>query len=95
MAPTLKDIVGRCEALFEDLHFNAVKQWKAARPRRCRLPRPKRWSVLPRSFVHYPLSQTASFPGAVLARVKRDVSHAPVRTPLDGLCTNSGLTCLS
>ena len=34
MAPTLKEIVGRCEALFEDLHFNAVKQWKAAVPGR-------------------------------------------------------------
>jgi benzoyl-CoA reductase subunit C len=31
---TLKDIVGRCESLFEDLHFNAVKQWKAAQPGR-------------------------------------------------------------
>ncbi len=30
----VKDIVGRCEALFEDLHFNAVKQWKAAAPGR-------------------------------------------------------------
>ncbi|MGA8007624.1 MAG: benzoyl-CoA reductase subunit C [Burkholderiales bacterium] len=26
----VQDIVGRCEALFEDLHFNAVKEWKAA-----------------------------------------------------------------
>ena len=31
---TVQDIVGRCEALFEDLHFNAVKQWKAAAPGR-------------------------------------------------------------
>ncbi|HKI63472.1 MAG TPA: benzoyl-CoA reductase subunit C [Burkholderiales bacterium] len=31
---TVQDIVGRCEALFEDLHFNAVKQWKAAAPER-------------------------------------------------------------
>ena len=28
------DIVGRCEQLFEDLDFNAVKQWKAAAPGR-------------------------------------------------------------
>ena len=34
MAPTLKDIMARCEALFEDLHFNAVKEWKAAVPGR-------------------------------------------------------------
>jgi benzoyl-CoA reductase subunit C len=27
-------IVQRCEALFEDLHFNAVKEWKAAAPGR-------------------------------------------------------------
>jgi benzoyl-CoA reductase subunit C len=26
------EIVRRCEALFEDLHFGAVKEWKAARP---------------------------------------------------------------
>jgi benzoyl-CoA reductase subunit C len=26
----LAEIVQRCQALFEDLHFNAVKQWKAA-----------------------------------------------------------------
>ena len=31
---SLKEIVGRCEALFEDLDFNAVKQWKAAAPGR-------------------------------------------------------------
>ena len=30
----VQDIIGRCEALFEDLHFNAVKQWKAAAPQR-------------------------------------------------------------
>ena len=30
----VQDIVGHCEALFEDLHFNAVKQWKAAAPGR-------------------------------------------------------------
>ena len=28
------EILERCEALFEDLHFNAVKQWKAAQPGR-------------------------------------------------------------
>jgi len=28
------EIVERCEALFEDLHFNAVQQWKAAAPGR-------------------------------------------------------------
>ena len=27
-------IVQRCEALFEDLHFNVVKEWKAAKPGR-------------------------------------------------------------
>jgi benzoyl-CoA reductase subunit C len=31
---SLKEIVGRCEALFEDLDFNAVKRWKAAAPGR-------------------------------------------------------------
>ncbi|MFZ1910561.1 MAG: benzoyl-CoA reductase subunit C [Burkholderiales bacterium] len=30
----VQDVVGRCEALFEDLHFNAVKEWKAAAPER-------------------------------------------------------------
>jgi benzoyl-CoA reductase subunit C len=30
----LTDIVRRCEVLFEDLHFDAVKQWKAAVPGR-------------------------------------------------------------
>jgi len=30
----LSDIVARCEQLFEDLDFNAVKQWKAAQPGR-------------------------------------------------------------
>jgi benzoyl-CoA reductase subunit C len=30
----VQDIVGRCEGLFEDLHFNAVKDWKAAAPGR-------------------------------------------------------------
>ena len=34
MVPTLKDIMARCEALFEDLHFNTVKEWKAAVPGR-------------------------------------------------------------
>jgi benzoyl-CoA reductase subunit C len=28
------EIIERCEALFEDLHFNAVQQWKAALPGR-------------------------------------------------------------
>ena len=28
--PAVVQIVQRCEALFEDLHFNAVKEWKAA-----------------------------------------------------------------
>jgi benzoyl-CoA reductase subunit C len=31
---SLKEIVGRCEALFEDLHFKAVRDWKAAQPGR-------------------------------------------------------------
>ncbi len=30
----LTDIMQRCQALFEDLHFNAVKEWKAAAPGR-------------------------------------------------------------
>ena len=29
---SVQDIVKRCEGLFEDLEFNAVKQWKAAHP---------------------------------------------------------------
>jgi benzoyl-CoA reductase subunit C len=32
--PEVLQIVQRCEALFEDLHFNAVKDWKAASPGR-------------------------------------------------------------
>ena len=32
--PEVLRIVARCEALFEDLHFNAVKDWKAAVPGR-------------------------------------------------------------
>src|SRR5512135_449407 len=31
---SLNEVVERCEALFEDLDFNAVKQWKAASPGR-------------------------------------------------------------
>jgi benzoyl-CoA reductase subunit C len=31
---SLKDILARCEQLFEDLDFNAVKQWKSAAPGR-------------------------------------------------------------
>jgi benzoyl-CoA reductase subunit C len=31
---SVQDVVKRCEALFEDLDFNAVKQWKAAQPGR-------------------------------------------------------------
>jgi len=34
MQPKVMQIVQRCEALFEDLHFNAVKEWKAAVPGR-------------------------------------------------------------
>ena len=32
--PEVLRIVQRCEALFEDLHFNSVKDWKAAKPGR-------------------------------------------------------------
>ena len=32
--PSVQQIVERCQALFEDLHFNAVKEWKAAVPGR-------------------------------------------------------------
>ena len=32
--PKVTQIVQRCEALFDDLHFNAVKDWKAANPGR-------------------------------------------------------------
>ena len=32
--PKVTQIVQRCEALFDDLHFNAVKEWKAAVPGR-------------------------------------------------------------
>ena len=32
--PEVTRIVQRCEALFEDLHFEAVKEWKAAVPGR-------------------------------------------------------------
>ncbi len=36
MSPTssVQQIVERCQALFDDLHFNAVKEWKAAVPGR-------------------------------------------------------------
>jgi benzoyl-CoA reductase subunit C len=30
----VQPIVERCQALFDDLHFNAVKEWKAAVPGR-------------------------------------------------------------
>jgi benzoyl-CoA reductase subunit C len=30
MSGDLRQIVARCQALFEDLHFNSVKEWKAA-----------------------------------------------------------------
>ena len=32
--PAVLQIVERCQALFDDLDFNAVKQWKAAAPGR-------------------------------------------------------------
>ena len=34
ITPKVMQIVQRCEALFDDLHFNAVKDWKAAVPGR-------------------------------------------------------------
>jgi benzoyl-CoA reductase subunit C len=34
MSVDLQQIVARCQALFEDLRFNAVKEWKAAEPGR-------------------------------------------------------------
>jgi benzoyl-CoA reductase subunit C len=34
MSENLRQITARCQALFEDLHFNAVKEWKAAAPGR-------------------------------------------------------------
>jgi benzoyl-CoA reductase subunit C len=34
MSAKLQEIVARCEALFEDLRFEAVKEWKAAAPGR-------------------------------------------------------------
>ncbi len=34
MSQTAQEIVERCQTLFEDLHFNAVKEWKAAAPGR-------------------------------------------------------------
>ena len=34
MSQTVQQITARCEALFEDLRFNAVKEWKAAQPGR-------------------------------------------------------------
>jgi benzoyl-CoA reductase subunit C len=34
MSQTVQQIMSRCQALFEDLHFNAVKEWKAAAPGR-------------------------------------------------------------
>src|SRR5690606_16993151 len=33
-ASPVEAIVDRCQTLFEDLHFNAVKEWKAAAPGR-------------------------------------------------------------
>ena len=37
--PQVIQIVPRCEALFEDLNFNAVKDWKAAAPGRKAKPK--------------------------------------------------------
>jgi benzoyl-CoA reductase subunit C len=34
MSQTVQEIMERCQALFEDLHFTAVKEWKAAAPGR-------------------------------------------------------------
>ncbi|OGA74182.1 MAG: benzoyl-CoA reductase subunit C [Betaproteobacteria bacterium RIFCSPLOWO2_12_FULL_66_14] len=34
MSDTVQSIMKRCEALYEDLHFGAVKEWKAAAPGR-------------------------------------------------------------
>ena len=34
MSNDLRQIMARCQALFEDLHFNSVKEWKAAVPGR-------------------------------------------------------------
>ncbi len=34
MSPTVQQIMAQCQALFEDLRFNAVKEWKAAAPGR-------------------------------------------------------------
>jgi len=34
MSQTVQQIMARCQALFEDLRFNAVKEWKAAEPGR-------------------------------------------------------------
>ena len=31
---TVSEIVSRCEALYEDLYFNAAREWKAAKPGR-------------------------------------------------------------
>ena len=33
------EIIDRCQALFDDLDFNAVKQWKAAAPGRKAKPK--------------------------------------------------------
>ena len=34
MSQTVQQIVERCTSLFEDLHFNCVKEWKAVAPGR-------------------------------------------------------------
>jgi len=34
MSANLQQIVARCQALYEDLHFNSVKEWKTAAPGR-------------------------------------------------------------
>ncbi len=55
MAPTLKEIVGRCESLFDDLNFTSAKEWKAA-PSFCDpalLDRPMLQSVLTQHKIPY------------------------------------------
>ncbi len=56
MAQTLKEIVGRCEWLFDDLSFTSVKEWKAAAPSFCDpalLERPMLQSVLTQHKIPY------------------------------------------
>ena len=56
MSQTVQQIMERCQALFEDMNFTSVKEWKAAAPSFCDpalLERPMLQSVLAQHKIPY------------------------------------------